>query len=108
MSEETPISTPQLSLEEQAVVAKLSEADIEAIDATILAQCSKRWLKAARIVGATMGALEERYPEVSYIFYAQRLCRLAEMGLLESQGRLAYLRFSEVRLPASPSTADET
>ena len=107
MTEETPISTPPLSLVEQAVVARLSESDIEAIDATLLAKSIHRWRKVARVVAETMDALKDRYPEVSYIFYAQRLTRLAEAGRLESQGKLSYMRFSEVRLPVLPSMAGE-
>lgn len=108
MTEEIPISTPPLSPEEQAVVARLSEADIEAIDATILAKSIHRWRKVARVVAEAMAALEDRYPDVSYIFYAQRLIKLAEAGRLESQGKLTYMRFSEVRLPVLPSMAGKT
>ena len=78
---------------------KLSDADLQVIDATILANCSNRWLKVARVVVFTEKALSDRYPGLSYVFYAQRLTRLAKEGRLDSQGNLRYMRFSEVRIP---------
>jgi hypothetical protein len=77
MSEEIPIANPPPSAEEQSAIAKLTEADLEAIDAAILAESSNRWLKVARIVTRTEDALSNRYPGLSYIFYTQRLIRLA-------------------------------
>jgi hypothetical protein len=100
MSEEIPMANPPLSSEEQSVVAKLTDADLQVIDAAILANSSNRWLKVARVVVWTEKALSDRYPGLSYIFYAQRLIRLSQEGRLESQGNLEYMRFSEVRIPA--------
>ena len=57
-------------------------------------------IKVARVVVWTEEALKNRYPGLSYVFYSQRVIRLAEAGRLESQGNLEYIRFSEVRLPA--------
>jgi hypothetical protein len=99
MSEEIPMANPPLSDEEQSLAAKLTDEDLEIIDAAILASSSKHWLKVARVVWHTEKALSDRYPGLSYIFYAQRLVRLAEHGRLESQGNLEYMRFSEVRIP---------
>lgn len=81
------------------MVAKLTDADLQVIDAAILASSSNHWLKVAPVVWHTEKALSDRYPGLSYIFYAQRLIRLAEDGRLESQGNLEYMRFSEVRIP---------
>ena len=78
---------------------KLTDADLEVIDGAILANSSSRWLKVARVVAWTEKALTDRYPGLSYIFYAQRLIHLVEEGCLESQGNLEYMRFSEVRIP---------
>jgi hypothetical protein len=100
MSEEVPMANPPLSNEEQSVVAELTDADLQSIDAAILANSSNRWLKVVRVVVDAESALSVRYPGLSYIFYAQRLIRLSEEGRLESQGNLDYMRFSEVRIPA--------
>lgn len=99
MNDEVPQADPPLSPEEQSVVDALTNADIEVIDSAILANSFSRWLKVARVVGDTVSALSERYPRLSYAFYAQRLRHLARRGRLESRGNLEYLRFSEVRLP---------
>lgn len=99
MSEEVPIANPPLSAAERAVVRKLSDMDLQIIDAAILANSSKHWLKVARVIWHTEQALSDRYPGLSYVFYAQRLTCLAEAGRLESQGDLRYMRFSEVRIP---------
>jgi hypothetical protein len=100
MSEEIPMANPPLSNEEQSVVAKLTDADFQVINAAILTNSSKRWLKVARVVRDTEKELSDRYPGLSYVFYAQCLIRLSEEGSLESQGNLEYMRFSEVRIPA--------
>jgi len=108
MSEEIPIPNPPLTAEEQSVVAKLSDTDLEAIDATVLANASKGWRKVAWVVVLTGDALKHRYPGLTHVFYAQRICQLADDGRLESQGDLSYMRFSEVRLPKNSSSSDET
>ena len=100
MNDEVPIANPLLSAEEQVAVSKLTDTDIRVIDAAILANSSNRWLKVARVVSHTEEELRQRYPELSYIFYAQRLIQLVEVGRLDSQGDLEYMRFSEVRIPS--------
>ena len=95
-----PIENPPLTAEEEAVVAKLSEADLQAIDAVILGECRDHWFKVARVVTRTEDALENRYPGLSYVFYTLRICKLVDEGRLHSQGHLLYIRHSEVRLPA--------
>ncbi len=97
MSEEVPQLNRPLTAEEQAVVAGLTDAALQIIDAAILAETSDRWLKVARVVGRTADALSHRHPQISYSFYAQRLRRLVETGFLESRGNIEYMRFSEVR-----------
>jgi hypothetical protein len=99
MDDEIPVANPPLSAEEQLAAAKLTDADLQLIDAAIFDECSTRWLKVARVVTRTEDALSSRFPGISYIFYTQRLIKLAEDGRLESQGNLEYIRFSEVRIP---------
>jgi len=108
MNEEMPIANPPLSAEEQLVVAKLTHADLQLIDATVLANSSDGWLKVARVVGSTVDALQQHYPGLSDVFYAQRVCQLVDDGRLDSQGNLLYMRFSEVRLPMQSSSVNES
>jgi hypothetical protein len=99
VSDEIPREIPPLSPAEQTIAERLTAADLEIIDATIMANCSARWLKVARIVSYTEETLRARYPGLSYIFYTERLSWLVEQGRLESKGDVFYVRFSEVRLP---------
>ena len=99
MDEEIPVANPPLTIEEQSAVARLNDIDLQAIDAAILANSSERWLKVARVVMSTAEVLKNRFPGLSYVFYAQCLCRLVSEGRLESKGNVSFMRFSEVRLP---------
>lgn len=99
MEEETPIPDPPLTPEQEAKVAQLTESAIEAIDNTLMSNAKNQWRKVAMVVGVTMNHLQDRVRGIPDLFYAQRVRKLVEAGRLESQGNLAYMRFSEVRLP---------
>ena len=99
MPGEVPIPNPPLSRKEAAAFAKLSEGDKAAIDQGILQCVVPRWQKVAMVVSRAEEKLRERFPQFSYVLYAERIRLLAKQGLLESQGNLRYMRFSEVRLP---------
>lgn len=99
MTGEIPEANPPLSDEERSAAAELTAADLEMIVNAILANSSNRWLKVARVVVATERELANRYPKLSHVFYAQFLPGLVQEGRLESRGNLAYMRFSEVRVP---------
>jgi Protein of unknown function len=99
MRKEIPIPNPPPSAKEESAIAKLTEADLQAIDSTILANCSHDWLKVARVILHTEKALKGRYsPDLTFVFYTLRLMQLVMDGRLASQGNLQYMRFSEVRL----------
>ena len=93
--------------EEIAAVATLRAADCEIIDAAILAHSASHWLKVARVMIHAENELIGRFPAISRRFYAERLKHLVQAGLLESQGNLNHLRFSEVRIPP-PSPPNHT
>jgi len=95
-----PLGQPDtdLSAEEQEIVSSLSASDNEVIDSALLAQCASSWRKVARVVGSAMRTLDDRFPDMPVGYYALRIVRLVELGALESQGNLEYMRFSEVRL----------
>lgn len=104
MEDERPIPDPPLSPEEQARVATLTKADIEAIDQALLSNATNRWRKVAMVVGLTMSNYPNPRPGIPDLFYAERVRQLVARGRLESQGNLSYMRFSEVRLSASNAT----
>jgi len=99
MDDDESTAIPPLSAEEAALIAKLTEKEIEKIDDMILANAHSHWRKVARIVGTLMGSLGDRYSEISIVFYVERIRALAEAGWLESQGDISHIRSSEVRLP---------
>lgn len=73
--------------------------ELRKIDEAILSASSDRWLKVARIVGDVQRRLRDIFPELSYLFYSERLICLIEKGELEVQGNPIFIRFSEVRRP---------
>lgn len=77
----------------------MTEREIAAIDEVLMANAKTQWRKVAMIVGFTMGQLENRVRGIPDLYYAQRVKKLVESRYLESQGKLAYMRFSEVRFP---------
>ena len=93
MSDEIPIANPPLSAEEQSVVSRLTDTDLQIIDAAIMTNSSNRWLKVAMVVWQTEKALSDRYPGLSYIFYAQRMASTLQMMDVSNQGNLEYMRF---------------
>jgi hypothetical protein len=94
-----PPPDPPLTPEEQALVAQLTEQEIQAIDDTLLSNACDRWRKVSSVVGFTMSSLPNRRRGIPDVFYAQRIRQLVRAGRLEADGNLAYMNFSEVRLP---------
>lgn len=90
---------PELTAEQRALVNCLNEKDIVEIDNALLESASNDWRKVARVVGGAMLELPERVPGIPDIYYAERVKELVNKGLLESQGNLQYMRYSEVRIP---------
>lgn len=86
------------------LVEQLSSEEIQAIDSALLANCCDRWRKVARVVGTTMKELPSRVEGIPDIYYSQRVRKLVEAGLLESQGNLSSMRYSEVRRRVSNET----
>ncbi|ROU07564.1 DUF3658 domain-containing protein [Lysobacter enzymogenes] len=80
------------------LIAALRPEQIQAIDAVLMSACDDRWRKVAYVVGRAMGGIPDRVPGIPDGFYAARVCGLVARGLLESQGDLARMRYSEVRL----------
>jgi hypothetical protein len=90
---------PPLDVEQSLRVSKLTQIELQEMDRQLLAQASASWRKVARIVAMTIRELRDSIPDVPDVYYAQRVQNLVALGQLESQGNLAYMRFSEVRLP---------
>ncbi len=98
----SPANQP-LTAAELAAFAALTAEDLQVIDNAILAHCSRRWCQIAEVVRRAADALRPRHPELSPASCAERLIWLVEEGILDSQGNLDDLRFSEVRRPLPPA-----
>jgi hypothetical protein len=82
------------------LVGELTDIEVKAIDEALLSNASHNWRKVARVAGTTMMELPSRVQGIPDVFYSQRVEKLVKDGLLESQGNLSYMRYSEVRLPS--------
>lgn len=97
MNEEQP--DPPLTGEAQGRIDILTSDELQRIDEAILANASTQWRKVARVAGSAMSTNLGIVPDIPDVFYADRVRKLVAAGKLESQGNLAFMRFSEVRLP---------
>lgn len=88
-----------LDADDMHVVADLTAEDVRVIDAALIAECAATPRKVARVVGFAMRNLQDRFDHVPVGYCAQRVAALAAAGLLESDGNLDHMRFSEVKLP---------
>ncbi len=96
-----------LTEDEALLIAGLPAELITRIDDALLAESTHQFQKVARIVGQVMQSFSDEPSEIPDIYYAQRIAKLVKAGLLESQGNLGRMRFSEVRLPGPDLSAGE-
>lgn len=94
----------ELTPEQVKLVEELTDTEVQAIDEALLANTCDKWRKVARVVGTTMMELPCRVEGVPDVYYSQRIQKLVKDGLLESQGNLSYMRYSEVRRPGGDET----
>jgi hypothetical protein len=90
---------PPMSSEEAKVAASLSSEFVERIDAELLSHAKRSNRKVAMLVGLAMSNPAVRAPGLPDLLYSQRVRVLVEKGVLVGDGNLAYMRYSEVRLP---------
>ena len=88
-----------MNSDEEAVAAALSPSTIERIDRALLSHATPYGRKVAMVVGLAMRDLDARIAGLPDLFYARRVRALVERGDLVSEGNLASMRYSEVRLP---------
>jgi hypothetical protein len=70
------------------------------IDIALLANITGEWRKVARVVGMTMFQIDKVHREGrNDLYFAHRIERLVEKGLIEYQGDLRQMGQCEVRLP---------
>lgn len=96
---EVPQPDGPLSPEEEELAESLSAEELQAIDEAILTNCSKQFRKVARVVMHVMDLESLTGNSLPDAFYADRIYKLVESGVLISEGKIGYMRFCEVRLP---------
>ena len=92
----------RLDAEEQAIVDRLTDVQVQRIDEALLSDCVARGRKVARIIGTAFTLLRDEIPDVPLGLYSRRVQALVAAGKLDSRGNLDYMRFSEVRLARDP------
>ena len=90
---------PRLTDEQTKSVSMLSEEKLKNIDNALLLYANNRFQKVAKIVATFITESDLHTSGIPDIFYAERIERLSSKGLLESQGNLKFMRYSEVRVP---------
>jgi Protein of unknown function len=98
VTHEIPQPLPPLTPDERALVLRLGERELVAIDEALLAAAGPRWRKVAMLVARAMDS-PSYVRGIPDTFYGQRVCKLVQEGRLEGQGNVEYIHFSEVRLP---------
>ena len=93
-----------LTPDQVKLIKELTATEVKAIDDVLLANTCDRWRKVARVVGTTMMESPCRVEGIPDVYYSQRVKKLVKEGLLESQGNLSYMRYSEVRRPCGDET----
>ena len=89
---------PPLSKAEADLVRSLSTGTVAMIDTALISETTVNWRKVAMVVARTMDAVQGRVVALPDVYFPQRVRHLIESGRLESQGDLARMRYSEVRL----------
>lgn len=88
---------PGLTEEQKALISSLSDREVQQIDSALLSNTRQDWSKMARVVAITMTQPPFQNSSVPDIFYAMRIRKLLEIGVLESQGFIENMRYCEVR-----------
>lgn len=96
---------PSLSPSEWRKLLRLTRLRVARIDAALLAQASFQWRKVARVVGTAMLKQPRRIAGVPDLYYAKRVQVLVRRGVLQAQGNLNAMRYSEVRLVHKEATS---
>ena len=92
------IPDPEITEEQRKNIDILSLEKLKEIDSTLLSYASKNYTKVAMLVGKLLMSNDVHVKGIPDTFYSERIRILVKKGLLESQGNLHYMRYSEVRL----------
>lgn len=94
---DSPEPDRPLTTAEEALVAALDPEELAAVDAFLLGNADERFRKVAWFVGKALLHMGDRHPLLPDVFYGQRVREFVKRGLLQSQGDLSRMRYSEAR-----------
>jgi Protein of unknown function len=87
-----------LSSDELTAIKRLSTEELKTVDSFIIENCKKEYRKVAMVAGTAFLHFKDIFTDLSPIFYSERIKILVSAGILESEGNLNYMRYSEIRL----------
>ena len=96
-----PFPDTLLDAAEHELVSHLTPSNLKTIDGALLSNSASSWRKAPRVIGSAMVTLEGQFQRLPLGLYVQRIGALVEGGELLARGNIAFMRLSEVRLPAT-------
>ncbi|WP_340568575.1 DUF3658 domain-containing protein [Stenotrophomonas sp. G106K1] len=96
-ADDAPDSDAHLTDEQRHRIAALTDEDIAWIDQQLLSHCDGQFRNVAYVVGTAMSLDPKRQPGIPDVFYAGRVRKLVERGVLEAVGDLSRMRYCEVR-----------
>jgi hypothetical protein len=91
---------PPPNQEQQSRINQLSIEEINEIEEMLLKHTCERWRKVARVVGTSMSEFKGKFKGVPDVYFSERVQSLVNRGLLESQGNLKRMRYSEIKKSA--------
>jgi len=91
------------SAEELAQIGKATPQQATEVDQLLLSHCTANWRKVAMVVGSCLDGFDKRFPDLPYVYMQVRLLSLVDRDVLEAQGDVMAMRFSEVRLRSEGS-----
>ena len=95
---QSALESVEMGPEAQAAIAALQPADLEQIDALILAALDGSWKKAGLIASGIMLSAPDEYEELPEAFYVQRIAALVQSGRVEADGSLEAIKTCQIRL----------
>lgn len=88
---------PPLSAQQRSYVQTLTTKQLGRIDTVLRSHVPERWRKVAMVIALAMEDLADEIPGIPDVYCAERIKGLVGSGLLEAQGDLDRMRYSEVR-----------
>jgi hypothetical protein len=97
----------KLSEEEIAQIRASTQEERAAVQALVLRECTHRWQKVARVIGALLDEFDRAYEHLPYGFIQAVMERLEDLGEIEIAGDVWSMGEAEIRLSRAKSACNE-